>query len=113
MKWVLDEYNTLNLRFMGPHGEVHAFIDLRPPYCDRGRFRFGVMHGVPSLDGADSFPRYFMSLDAAIEEAESWLLWRLHKRYEDVIPTAQIIAAHGREVEIPFPEQETDPCATP
>lgn len=73
-RWELDEYATLNLRFQGPHGEVHAFIDQRPAYCDRGHWRFGVMHGVPSLDSADSFPRYYMSLETAIAEAERWLM---------------------------------------
>jgi hypothetical protein len=102
LHWTLDEFNTLNLRFPGPFGEVHAFIDLRNNYCDRGHFRFGISHGVPSLDAADSFPRYYMSLAAALEEAEKWLLWRLYKIDLDEIPAhVQLLIAAGREVEMP------------
>jgi len=85
--WIVDEYGTLMLHFVGPHGPVEAWIGPRPQYCDRGHWQFGVMYGVPSLDGADSFPRYYMSLKTAIKEANAWLNWRLYKVTEEELPT--------------------------
>jgi hypothetical protein len=45
-------------------------------YCDRGRF-VGKVFGVPDIDGADSFPRYYMDIDRAKLEMAEWLDWRL------------------------------------
>lgn len=79
--WTYDaEHRTLDLRFTVDSKPVHVWISPRPIYCDRGHWQFGVMEGPFGLDGADSFPRYFMSLEAAVAEAEAWLRWRLFKR---------------------------------
>jgi len=55
---------------------VRVWIQARPPYCDRGHW---VAHvdGIRSIDDADSFPRYYMSLERAKEEMQEWLVWRL------------------------------------
>lgn len=62
--WEIDEYACWNLRFM--HGDqlVHAHIQTRPKYCDRGHWVFNV-DGVAALDAADSFPRYYTSRNRA------------------------------------------------
>ncbi len=71
MQWVLDEWGAWNL-----HTEsAHAWITKRPAYCDRGHYCANV-DGVGSLDGADGFPRYYMSLGVAMSEMELWLKWR-------------------------------------
>lgn len=76
--WTIDEYNCWNFRFEHEGREVHAFIQTRPVYCDRGHWVFNV-DGVAALDAADSFPRYYMDLNAAMLEAVDWLNWRLFK----------------------------------
>lgn len=77
--WELDEHDVLNLKVHGKTGnEVHAFIQKRQHYCDRGHFQFNVM-GIGSLDGADTFPRYYMDINRAKAEAKSWLVWRLYE----------------------------------
>lgn len=79
IEWKTDEYGTLNTHLKDAEGrKVHAFIQARPSYCDRGHYSFNV-DGVLSLDNADSFPRYFMKLEVAKSEAEAWLNWRLYK----------------------------------
>jgi hypothetical protein len=83
--WTLDEYQCWNYRTEYEGREVHAFIQQRPAYCDRGHWSFNVM-GIGSIDGADSFPRYFMSLDRAMIEAIVWLNWRLWKFREGQYP---------------------------
>ena len=54
-----------------------AWIQKRPYYCDRGHWMFNC--NVPGLDGQDSFPRYFMRLETAKQEAVEFLNWRLNK----------------------------------
>ena len=89
--WEIDEYACWNLRFM--HGDqlVHAHIQTRPKYCDRGHWVFNV-DGVAALDAADSFPRYYMDLNAAMTEATDWLNWRLFK-----VPYGQTPASVSRD----------------
>lgn len=70
--WELDEYECWNLH----KGDAHVWIQSRPVYCDRGHYIANVM-GIPTIDGADAFPRYFMNLDRAKVEMEEWLDWRL------------------------------------
>lgn len=85
--WVRDKYDHWNLKFGAEmdfpdgrrFGPVHAWIGPRPAYCDRGHWQFNV-DGIPSLDHADSFPRYYMDLDVAKREAEAWLRWRIFKQ---------------------------------
>jgi hypothetical protein len=82
--WKEDSYGCLNL-MLEPDpamvhttvGTIHAFISKRPSYCDRGHYSFNV-DGIPHMDGADSFPRYYMSLDVALREATDWLNWRMY-----------------------------------
>lgn len=74
--WELDEYGVWNFH----HNGVHAFIQKRPGYCDRGHYSFNV-DGIPYMDGADSFPRYYMTLANAVQEATMWLNWRLYKSH--------------------------------
>lgn len=86
LTWTRDEHNTLICSFDGPHGKVEAFIAPRPPYCDRGHWQFGIMTGVPSLDGHDSFPRYYMDLRVALREASDWIMWRLYNQSSHNLP---------------------------
>lgn len=78
--WKLDETKTLNLFVVNPQtgGLVHAWISARPNYCDRGHYQVNVS-GIPDLDGADMFPRYYLSLVTAMTECEKFLEWRLLK----------------------------------
>lgn len=82
--WELDDDGVLNLRFKtnnvpSPPGEVHVFISPRPNYCDRGHWQLNIECGAMHLDAADRFPRYYMRLETAIDEAERFLAWRLNK----------------------------------
>lgn len=78
MEWVVDNYNCLNLHI----GKAHVWIQKRPTYCDRGHYCANV-NGIPSIDGADSFPRYFMDLERAKDEMSEWLQWRLQSERQD------------------------------
>lgn len=72
MEWTLDEYRCWNLRI----GDAHVWLAPRPAYCDRGHWHANVM-GVPHIDEADAFPRYYMNLERAKLEMTEWLEWRL------------------------------------
>lgn len=75
--WVKDDYGCLNLHVEDRHGhDIHAWLTLRPPYCDRGHIQLNV-GGPIGLDGADCFPRYFFSFAEADEHARLFLRWRL------------------------------------
>lgn len=59
-------------------GGVHAWIEPRQHYCDRGRWQFNVdglvdSNGFPAIDGQDMFPRYFFDLERCKLEAEAFL----------------------------------------
>jgi hypothetical protein len=69
--WVLDEFGAWNLHMRS----AHVWIVKRPVYCDRGHYQANV-DGIVGLDGADGFPRYYMSLEVAMAEMEAWLAWR-------------------------------------
>lgn len=58
-----------------------GWITKRPAYCDRGHWQINV--ALPDIDGADSFPRYYMSRKVAISETEAFLKWRLWKEPGD------------------------------
>jgi hypothetical protein len=95
--WRFDpKHRTLDLEFTFDGQPVHVWISPRPGYCDRGHWQFGVMRGPFHLDGADSFPRYFMSLPDAINEAERWLRWRLTKRTTTPVFDHLLAALDGR-----------------
>jgi hypothetical protein len=58
---------------------VLAWLSLRPTYCDRGHIQLQV-DGIPDLDAADSFPRYFFSFEEADAHARTFLKWRIWKK---------------------------------
>ena len=77
--WVRDEYGTLNLDVTTPDGApVHAWLALRPAYCDRGHIQLCI-DGPLDLDGHDGFPRFFFSFAEADRHARTFLKWRLWK----------------------------------
>ncbi len=45
-------------------------IETRPRHCDRGRF---LAKAFVPLDDAEGWPRYFFSLETAMNEIEQWL----------------------------------------
>jgi hypothetical protein len=57
---------------------VHAWLALRPVYCDRGHIQLCI-DGPLYLDHADSFPRYFFSFEEADAHTRTFLKWRLWK----------------------------------
>ena len=59
------------------NGQMAAWIEPRPAYCDRGHWKMHVE--LPDIDGQDGFPRYYMCLAAAKSETEAFLKWRLWK----------------------------------
>jgi hypothetical protein len=71
-EWQLDEHGCWNLRL----GGAWVWLTKRPAYCDRGHWQANV-EGIATIDPADSFPRYYMSLDVAKIEMMAWLEWRL------------------------------------
>jgi len=86
--WVKDEFNTLFLCLTHPDGRpVHAWLTMRPPYCDRGHIQLNI-DGPLELDRADSFPRYFFSFEEADLHARTFLKWRLWK--ERAIPYEEV-----------------------
>jgi hypothetical protein len=67
-------------------GEMVAFLQPRPAYCDRGHYQVNLNLSLPrfgpleqNIDYADGFPRYYMKKDVAISETEAFLKWRLFK----------------------------------
>lgn len=80
VEWVEGENNELNLYVKDMDGRsVHAWLTLRPHYCDRGHIQLNI-DGPLNLDGHDSFPRYFFSFKEANAHTRTFLLWRLFKR---------------------------------
>lgn len=89
VEWTLDEHGYWNLRFDIAPGtvmnnrevqrrDVHAYIGPRPEYCDRGHWQFNA-EGPFGFDYADSFPRYYMDLRRAKDEAVAFLNWRIYR----------------------------------
>lgn len=77
--WQHDDTGTLNLYVPDSNGRiVHAWMTLRPAYCDRGHVQLNI-DGIISIDGADCFPRYFFSFEEADKHARTFLKWRLWK----------------------------------
>lgn len=55
---------------------VKITIEKRPYYCDRGRYGFWADSKDDSqvtIDFADFFPRYFFSLQRAMDEINDWI----------------------------------------
>ena len=78
-QWMLDEWNCKNLYVHTEEGhKVHAWLSLRPEYCDRGHIQL-IIDGPCGLDGADSFPRFFFSFEEADKHTRTFLKWRFWK----------------------------------
>jgi hypothetical protein len=71
--WVVVDHH-FELRIEG----ATITIEARPGYCDRGHY-IAKVFGIPDIDGADSFPRYYMQLHRAFAELYEWLVWRTRK----------------------------------
>lgn len=98
--WTYGDYGELNLNVEDAHGHpVHAWLQLRPTYCDRGHIQLNInmvgQFGEPALDGQDSFPRYFFSFDEADRHTRLFLKWRLWK--ERVVPYDAVIEPFKRD----------------
>jgi hypothetical protein len=106
-RWQVDEHSCLNLWTWDKDGELlHIWIAPRQHYCDRGHW--SVHADAPSLwlDGSDGFPRYFMDLETAIRETETWLRWRLYRHTATPV-FADLIHAHdGRLAAVEEPSDE-------
>ena len=76
-----------------PHPEFHCWdmkvhdsmgrpikcnLSVRPAYCDRGHLQL-LIDGHLNIDWADSFPRYFFSMEEATHHTKVFLKWRLWK----------------------------------
>ena len=84
-KWEMDNYQVLNLYVTDEHNAtVWAWLKLRPNYCDRGHIQL-IVDGPLSLDHADSFPRYFFSVEEADKHTREFLKWRLWKHSDNQI----------------------------
>lgn len=78
-EWYLCPHGTLNLYVKNAEGyPVHAWLSLRPRYCDRGHIQLNI-EGPLKLDHADSFPRFFFSVVEAKCHTKDFLRWRLWK----------------------------------
>lgn len=76
-QWMKDDYGCLNLFVTDSMNRpVHAWLTMRPTYCDRGYIRLNI-DGALDLDAADSFPRYFFSFLEADEHTRNFLKWRM------------------------------------
>lgn len=76
--WHKDEYGCYNMYVRDAKGrEVHAWLMMRPHYCDRGHIQLCV-EGIYT-DCMDQFPRYFFSFEEADTHTRVFLKWRLFK----------------------------------
>jgi hypothetical protein len=76
--WV-PAYDTWEIRFEDANGvQIVTWIAKRPSYCDRGSVSAHI-EGISSIDEADGFPRYYMTMEVAKREMKEWLLWRVFK----------------------------------
>lgn len=55
-----------------------GWMTRRPAYCDRGHWQVNIELPM-NIDAADCFPRYYMRREAAVQETELFLKWRLWK----------------------------------
>ncbi len=58
---------------------VVIYLERRPFYCDRGRWGFWAEskgEEKVDIDYADGFPRYFFSLQRALDEMKDWVDFR-------------------------------------
>jgi hypothetical protein len=95
-KWENDAQQCLDMLVQTSDNLwVHAWLTMRPPYCDRGHIVLNI-DGPLALDTADSFPRYFFSFPEADAHTRAFLKWRLWK--ERTVPDAAIRSAFGAKV---------------
>lgn len=85
LRWLKNgETRTWDIiRRTGDSHERIAWMEEQPVYSDRGKFLFGLMPAFGleiNADGADSFPRYYMSFITAVREIEQWLCLRLSQK---------------------------------
>lgn len=75
-EWTVNpEYDSvLELR---RNGQLVAWIEKRPVYCDRGHYRAQVEVSGCSWDEADGRLRYYMMLEVAKQEIIRFVNWRL------------------------------------
>lgn len=79
-EWQEDKYGVLNLYVPDSYGRtIHAWMVLRPQYCDRGHIQLNIDGISLGLDGQDQFPRYFFSPEEANHHCRTFLKWRLWK----------------------------------
>ena len=79
-QWKDDHDGCLGLHVSTSEGlPVHAWLTLRPVYCDRGHIQLNI-DGPLDLDRADSFPRYFFSFNEADWHTRTFLKWRLWQK---------------------------------
>jgi hypothetical protein len=76
--WFTDKFGVENLKvpFPGRKSIIWAFISRRPVYCDRGHYQLNIEASF-GLDDADRFPRYYMGLEVAKNEAIAFIQWRV------------------------------------
>ena len=77
LAWTSDEYGTSNLRLQDG---THVWIQARRSYCDRGHWEWGCT----GLNNAEGPSYYFMRLDRARHQVQSWL----SRQYPDIQPPA-------------------------
>jgi len=79
LQWEPDDLSTPTLfNLKDSDGQLLAWIDQRPAYCDRGHW-VGNIEVSCELDGQDAWPHYFMSLNRAKMEVEEFIMWRFFK----------------------------------
>jgi len=89
---------------------LHIWLSDRPHYCDRGHIQANIdtvrlgadcsnEYGMSLLDSSDAFPRYFHSVDRALNEAMDFLHWRLYKHRRNGRTVGQYIRdlTNGKE----------------
>lgn len=54
-------------------GEMLAYMNARPPYCDRGRWHANIEVGGVWVSDADPWPRYYFFLEAGKLEVVAYL----------------------------------------
>lgn len=83
--------HTLEAHATLPSGDAAVVLTLTEHEGTGGPVWTLTQEGVPNLDDADRFPRTYLNLNHAKQEAEDFLAWRLlkvaseyHDRFEDV-----------------------------
>lgn len=85
IEWIVDKDHP-EIEYIHASGKRVGWISPRPHYCDRGRWQVDIQYferygniDIPQIDGADRFPRYYMSQSVAKSETEAFIRWRLWK----------------------------------